>query len=102
MTKIEELMNNEEFVEKVNNCTTAEDVENLKNEYDIQEEEEINEDELSKVAGGAWLGKKYRCKACGRKFFTYGAATYHMIFATGRSIYKSSPGCADTHSFEEI
>lgn len=59
MTKIEELMNNEEFVEKVNKVESMEQAQELfaKEGVDINDEislaeEEMSESELDNVAGG--------------------------------------------------
>lgn len=59
MPKLEELMENEEFVAKMDATESEEELKKLLDEYNaevpVTEDEELNEDELKDVAGGAVL-----------------------------------------------
>lgn len=100
MAKIEELVQNEDFVAKLDKCETESDMEALRAEYAdlVEVDVELDEDSLAEVAGGGkvceFLGNcKYICKECRKTFATETMAKAHwfvMSFKGGglRHTYK--------------
>lgn len=86
MSKFEELMENEEFVAKLEKCENESDLEALRAEYadSVEIESELDEEALEEVAGGGKvcnaLGNcKYICTKCGKTFATETMAKSHFL-----------------------
>jgi len=94
------LLENEEFVAKLDKCETESEMEALRNEYadSVEVDAELDEDALAEVAGGGkvceFLGNcKYVCTECHKTFATSFMAKSHwftMSFKGGglRHTYK--------------
>lgn len=101
MTRIEELMKNEEFIERLNKCESERDMEALREEYaDLAEVDiELDEDTLEEISGGGKVCNffnncKYICRECHETFATETMANWHwfmMSFKGGglRHTYKN-------------
>lgn len=100
MAKLNELIENEEFIAKLDKCENENDMESLRAEYadSVEVEAELDEEALGEVAGGGkvceFLGNcKYICKECRKTFATETMAKTHwfvMSFKGGglRHTYK--------------
>ena len=102
MTKVEDLIKNDEFIAKLDNCETESDMKALRAEYadSVEAETELDEKALSEVAGGGkvceFLGNcKYFCTECHETFATKTMAKAHWFI-------MSFKGGGLRHTFKEI
>ena len=102
MVKFEELMKDNAFIAKLDNCETESDMEKLRAEYadSAEVEKELDEKALYEVAGGGkvceFLGNcKYFCTECHETFATKTMAKAHWFI-------MSFKGGGLRHTFKEI
>lgn len=123
MASFEDLMTSEEFMKKLSQKTTKDEVIELFSQHEIemtdedynglvelitgaiQPEGEITEEDLDNISGGAWY--KYKC-SCGKKFASYYFANLHAVYYGAKKIFCSDGGftfCTYngwTHKVQEI